>query len=269
MRFQEHFETASCMVDKNDNIRPSDLVRFMQETADHQMRDEKPSYADLFRQGQAFIVTRMVIQIHAQLHEYDKVDGYTWSAGHKGATFYRNYLLKRGDELAAEAYSEWTVVDHRTGKLCRVSDVDISNFSKDEMIEPQLPKRFRYPKGQEFEQLDTHIVRYSECDMNRHMNNAVYFNLLWDYIPGVSEKEVTSMNIRFMHEAAEGSSMEIYRTQLDPAVAGDAAAEEVYGFRTSVDGKTNVECVFGVRRTENQGFIDAFLAESQNGGTEN
>ena len=247
MRYQESFEVYSSMIDMNGQIRPSDLIRFMQETADHQMRDEGPSYVEFFEMGQAFIITRMLVKIHKQLVEYDRVKGSTWSAGAKGATFYRNYLLEKDGELAAEAYSEWTVVNHRTGKLCRTSEVDISNFSKDELREPILPKRFRYPKDLEWKEMETHCVRYSECDMNRHMNNAVYLNLLWDLIPEVWDKEVTSINIRYMHEAAEGADITIRMTEIDPAFAGDPDAEEVYGFHTEVDGQTNVECLFGVR----------------------
>ena len=248
MKYQEKFEVASSMIDRNGHIRPSDLIRFMQETADHQMRDEKPSYVELFEQGQAFIITRMLVKVHAQLLEYDHVLGSTWSAGCKGATFYRNYLLERGEELCAEAYSEWTVVNHKTGKLCRASEVDISSYSKDELRAPVLPKRFRFPKDLPWEEVEVHRVRYSECDMNRHMNNAVYLNLLWDHIPEIWDKEVTSLNIRYMHEAAEGTAITIRMTQIDSEFSGDPDAEEVFGFLTEVEGQTNVECMIGVRR---------------------
>ena len=48
MKYSEHYEVTCHDVDQNNHIKPTNLVRYMQETANHQMRDRKPSYYDLF-----------------------------------------------------------------------------------------------------------------------------------------------------------------------------------------------------------------------------
>lgn len=247
MKFHDQFEVSCLDVDENDHIRPTGLLRYLQDTADHQMRDRKPSYAEFFAEGKAFIVTRMSIEIFAQLHQYDKIDTYTWACDAKMATFPRCYEVYRGEELVAKVYSEWAVVNHETGHLYRASEIDISGYERDEALSMESPKRYRFPKTLSFQHVGDRHVYYSDCDMNRHMNNGNYFNLLWERIPDVMNQEVTSMNIRFQHEAGLDSDISIGMAKLEENLVSDSRAEELYAFRTMVDGKTNVECIFGVR----------------------
>ena len=62
-RYIKHFEVSSHDVDVNDHIKPSSLQRYMMETAMCQMRDRKPTYGELFHKDQAFILTRVTIEI--------------------------------------------------------------------------------------------------------------------------------------------------------------------------------------------------------------
>ena len=246
MKFKEEYEITSHDIDVNNNIKPSFLIRYMQETANHQMRDRKPTYLDFFNRGMTFIVTRMTVEIYAQLHQYEHIEVATWSCPPKGATLIRCYEIKRGDELVAQAYSTWTVVNMNTGKLCKSSEIDLSNYESEEPLEMDLPTRVRLPKDIEYEKMTTKEVVYSECDMNLHMNNTNYPDMLWNYIPDVRNKKVTSVNLRFMKEAALGAKLDIYRGRLPEPVEGDKDATEMYCFASRIDGETNVEATFGL-----------------------
>ena len=59
MKYEEKYTINSFDVDENNNIRPTNLINYLQETADHHMRDRKPSYYDFFYEGKAFVVIRM------------------------------------------------------------------------------------------------------------------------------------------------------------------------------------------------------------------
>ncbi len=250
MKYREEFEITCHDVDENNHIKPTELIKYLQDTANHQMRDRKPSYYDMFFNNQAFIITRMSVQIYMQLEQYDTIEVSTWRCRDKGATFPRCYQIKRDGDVAVSAYSEWAVVDHTTGRLYRTNEVDTSNYENDEEIMIDIPKRFRMPKDLEMEQVGRHHVCYSDCDMNRHMNNANYSNMLWDRIPGITDKEVTSINIRFMKEAALGSDIDISMGKAAPEIGADPVAEDIFVFKTAVPEGTNVECFMGVRKTE-------------------
>ena len=253
MRYTENYEVTCHDVDVNNNIKPSLILRYMQETANHQMRDRKPSYYDLFFAGKSFIVTRVTIEIFAQLHQYDKIQVDTWNCPAKGVTFLRCYEIRRGDETVARAYSVWAVTDHETGKLCRVSEVDISNYEIEDALDMTLPTRFRLPRDREYIKAGEREVFYCDVDMNRHMNNTNYPDMLWNFIPEVIDKQVTSINLRFMKEAPLGAVVDVYRTEMNAPLAEDPEAEETWCFYSLVDGEINVEGEIGVKRLEREG----------------
>lgn len=251
MYYTEHYAVSSHDVDVNNNIRPSIVLRFMQETANHQMRDGHPSYQELFFSGQSFVVSRVSIEILKQLHQYDEIESRCWTCEGKAATFRRCYQLFREGELCAQAYSEWALTDIRKGGLIRTTDIDFSSYPKDAILDLPLPKRFRLPKTLELQKMGEDRVRYSDVDMNGHMNNTYYPDVLWNCIPNIEEKCVTSLNVHFVHEARLGTPMEIYGSKADRQLANDRRAEEVYAMQSRMHGgEKNVEALFGLRRLD-------------------
>lgn len=250
MRYIENYEVTCHDVDVNNNMKPSLVLRYMQETANHQMRDRKPSYYDLFFAGKSFIITRITIEIYEQLHQYDQFEVATWRCQEKGATFIRCYEITCRGRIMARGYSVWAVTDHRTGKLCKASEVDISNYDTDEPLQLDLPTRFRLPKTIEYTKAGEKEVFYSDVDMNLHMNNTHYPDMLWNFIPDVISKEVTSLNLRFMKEAPLGGRIEVYLGKMATPLAEDPAAEETFCFASKVGGQVNVEAQIGMRKLQ-------------------
>ncbi len=247
MKYTEEFTVSSHDVDVNNNLRPSLVLRYMQETANHQMRDRKPSYYDFFFQGKSFIVTRISIQIYEAAGQYDDIKVSTWKCGNKGATFLRSYSIEKDGKVLAEAFSAWAVVDTETHKLYRSSDIDISNYEEDEPINLDLPSRFRLPANLDYKKVGEKSIFYSDVDMNLHMNNTNYPDMLVNYIPDMIKKEVTSVNLRFMTEARLGEKLSIYMAKDDFSAKVDKRRDELYCFRTSLGEKTNIEAQIGVR----------------------
>ena len=250
MRYVEHYEISSHDTDYNDYIRPSLLQRYLIETADHQMRDRRPTYYELFADGKAFILTRITIEIYGQIKKYDKIDVQTWRCPDKGASFTRCFQVLRQGEVMAKGYSVWAVVNHQTGRLCKTSELDLSNYEVEEPHPMNLPNRFRLPKDMEFTHVGDKVVFRGETDINRHMNNTYYSDMLWNYIPGIEEKAVTSVNLRYQKEAPLGGKIEIYMGKLDEPAAGDENAEETYCFYTKVAEGINVEAMISVKKVK-------------------
>lgn len=248
-KYKEHFTIMSHDTDANNNAKPSVVARLFQETVNHHMRDRKPTYFELFFQGRSFIAIRMVIEMRKQLHPYDEVDVYTWTSEGKGATFFRCYSMEKNGVEIAKAYSEWTLADLNTGKLIHRDRVDFSSYEKDELVNMTVPIKFHFSPDLEFEKCGEHIVRYTETDMNGHMNNTVYQNVLWDFVPNVETKKLTSMSLRYMAEAPLNETMGIYRAEI-PVVDDGCGAEKSYYFKTVVNGKVNTASLINCGETE-------------------
>ena len=260
-RYIEHYEILSHDVDSNNNAKPSVIVRLLQETANHQMRDRGPTYYELFNQGKSYILVRMKCEIFESLHPYDKVDVATWTGGNKGATFKRSYLMTRDGESVVKGYSEWAVVDIKTGTICRVNEIDSSNYETDEHLEMAIPTKFHIPKELDLEYCGERHIEYTDCDLNLHMNNTLYHDMIWNHIPEAEKKVLTGFTMRFMKEAALGKTLEISRgksLELIPGQGDETGSEESWFFKTFVDSAddgiqekyTNIEMLLNCKRID-------------------
>lgn len=250
MRYIKEFEVSSHDVDINDHIKPSSLQRYMMETGMCQMRDRKPTYGELFHKDQAFILTRVTIEIFHQIKQFKPIKVQTWNCPAKGVTFTRCFEVFCEDRLMARAHTVWAVASPTTGKLWKSSEVDISNYESEAALDMTLPTRLRIPKDLELESIGTKTVLFGEVDMNMHMNNTYYTDVLWSYIPDVRNKEITSICLRYHAEAPLGAQLELTMGKLQKPLAEDDKAEETYCFRTFVNGELNLEAMVGVRKTE-------------------
>lgn len=250
MRYSKEFEVSSHDVDVNDHIKPSSLQRYMMETAMCQMRDRKPAYSEMFQMDQAFILTRVTIEIFHQIRQFTTISVETWNCPAKGVTFNRCFEVYCEGVLMARAHTVWGVVSPSTGKLWKSEEVDISNYESEAALDMTLPTRLRFPKDLAFEPVGSKTVLYGEVDMNMHMNNTYYMDVLWSHIPDIISKEITSICLRYHAEAPLGADLQIQMTKLPAPLAEDEAAEETYCFKTFVGGDLNLEAMVGVRKTE-------------------
>ena len=207
--YQERFEISSHDIDPDGIVRPSCLLRYMQESANHQMRDEGPSYMELFDEGKAFILSRMVVHTYAPLHQYEQIDTFNWPSEGKGATFYRCHRIERDGKVVAEALGYWALVDIHTHKLYRVGEVTFPNYTQGELKELD-GVRFRLPEQMTF--VGKHIVAYHETDCNRHLNNTKYAEIITDLCTDELEKKrIRDFRIVYAGEARVGDTVEIFR----------------------------------------------------------
>ena len=164
--------------------------------------------------------------------------------------------MERDGIEVVKAYSEWTVVNLNTGKLCHRDEIDFSNYEVDELHRFETPVKFHFPSDLEFEKCGEHIVEYADTDMNGHMNNTIYQNMIWSYVPGVEHKKLTAFSMRYMAEALHGSRIEIFRAKVTGDVADGLGSEERYYFKTIVDGNVNTASLVSCAETERYTEVD-------------
>ncbi len=241
MIYTEHFEVSSHDTDRYDVARPSALLRYMQEAANHQMRDCKPSYMDLYNDGKAFLLSRIAVVTHAPLHAYDKIDVQTWPCtSSRGASFDRCYRILRQGELIAEGQALWACVDIHTRKLYRVTDIDLTNYHHADLIPVD---GLRFHVDDDLTQVGAHTVAYHETDVNAHLNNTHYPDLLLDHLPTPTAPTLLDFSIHYRHEAKQNETLTLLRSSLTPTASGTRCT-----FRTTLpDGTVNIEAQVTLR----------------------
>lgn len=217
--------------DANEMVGPSHIFKYLQETAMCQMKAQKPSYRELLNQNKAFIVSGIRVEMYEPLSFGEKITVSTWGCQARGFTFPRSYSIMRGDELICEANSTWALVDTRDKKLIRANDVEL-NYSIDEPNELSAPVRFRIPSELTMSLVGEYTIRYSDTDVNGHMNNTNYPDMLLNAMPNPQNKILKSMAISYQNEAKAGDYLKLYLGKTD----GKYYMRSVFE-----DGRINVE----------------------------
>ena len=234
MKYTEKIEINNYDVDMHGVARPTQLLAKLEEVGSHQMVKYPPSNDDLRREGKGFILSRLVMAINKEIREGEATCE-TFATDSRGLSFNRCYALKEGDDALVQVYTVWALLDINEKKLIRVEDYPAQlGGEADPPFEMTLPLRVRVPKNEEMAEVAKRTVYYSDTDINGHMNNTKYLNMLCDFVPDFANKKLKGINICYVSEAPLGEELSVF----------SKADGDVIYFRTvRTDGKTNCEAV--------------------------
>lgn len=217
MKWVENYRVNSHDTDVNCIASASATLRYFQETANLQLLKLGPSNEQLREDGKAFILSKFSMSVYKPLYAYDEISVETWACESKGASFTRCGQLLRDGMIAAEIISVWALVDIKSRRLCCVNEVEF-NFGTDELLELDLPPRFRIPRELSLTLVGERTVVYSDLDLNRHMNNTKYPDMLCDFVQGMEHRRVIGLSANFLNESSFNETLKVYSTESDDAV---------------------------------------------------
>lgn len=231
MKWSEHYRINTHDCDSSGCVRASLVQRYMQETANMQMKHQGPSNEELRDMGMAFLLSRISVSIYSPLLPGDEIDVTSWGCESRGVSFNRCYQIKRDDEIVAEATSVWGLIGINDHRIIRVGEVEM-RFGTDEPLELEST-RVRIPRDLNLALVGERPIVYSDLDMNHHMNNTNYPDMFCDFIPEMPGKRVIGISISYVHEAPLGELLKVYTAKND----------DVWYVRTvrSSDGQINAE----------------------------
>lgn len=215
MKHSEFYRVRWHDTDANRIITPSRLVGYMQETANAQLLANGTSL-DALRdeRGLAFLLSRITVRVYAPLTTDDEIRVETWICEGKGYRFDRCFRVFRGEEVVAEAYSMWALLDLQSKRLLRATEFSYG-FAGDEPLPADFSARVRHPAVGEMECVGERRIVYSDIDYNGHMNNTHYPDMLCDFTESILTRRVTGMTLSFLHEAAYGHTLKVLRCEQD------------------------------------------------------
>lgn len=219
-------------LDLNDIASPSAYLRFMQEAAYMQMQSCKPSMSELRAENKAFVVSRLTMSLYAPLNVCDEITATSWACDSKGVSFLRCAEITRDGQRVAELASIWALVNPETRSLWRVTDY-LPQYSTEPPSELDLPSRIRVPKDLNLTLAGEYRVGYNDADLNRHINNTHYPDILCAFLPSMEGKRVIKLSISYIHEAPIGKTLKVYVSKEDDGVFWVRTVNE--------DGTVNVE----------------------------
>ncbi|MTQ98320.1 acyl-ACP thioesterase [Pseudoflavonifractor sp. BIOML-A6] len=169
-------------VDPSNHCRPSAVLGILQEAATSAAVALHVSRAEMIERYNVFwMLARIWYALDRPLRWSEKVEVRTWHRGGRGAAMYRDFDLRVDGVRVGEAVSTWVLADMDTRKLFRLSGVaQFEGTDGGELCKDKLLHKPKLPEGLALAETERRLMRYSDCDINGHVNNARYADFACD-----------------------------------------------------------------------------------------
>jgi acyl-ACP thioesterase len=178
----------------------------------------------------------MLTRLHLEMKKYPRIAQdivvKTWHGPVTRLVFprYFSFSYPDGEELGC-ATSDWVLFDYRERKLMRPSALLVP-YEADESLAPPArpPMRIRLPE--KMQAAEIRRVRYSDTDMNVHMNNAKYADWICDLFPAekLGSQRLSELDITYSAEAAMDQEIELKTAAVENRfyVLGESSEKQVF-----------------------------------------
>ena len=177
--YEMNLRVDSRDVDLFNQCRPSALLGYLQEAATQAALALGVSGPQIrAKYNCLWMVTRTWVELDAPLRWNDPVAVKTWHRGASGASSYRDFDIFRGGRPIGQGVSQWVMVDADSRRLFRMKDLAEFQGTGGELC--KSVKLRRPPMPDTFDHRVRRELRYSDTDINGHVNNIHYADFACD-----------------------------------------------------------------------------------------
>lgn len=213
-RYSQKITVPCYQTDAAMLLKPASFMDLAQEAANLHADVLGFGYDDLSRTKALWVLSRMHVRFLRHPHWREKVNFETWHKGPAMMFYLRDFRMsdQDGNDLVV-ATTSWLVIDIDTRRILRGLDIESDgSICLENAVETPCGK-VQMPRGAEPEYAGTHVVSYSDVDLNGHANNAMYLVWAMDALgyDMTSSKPLHEFSINFNHETRPGDAVELYR----------------------------------------------------------
>lgn len=168
------------------------------------------------RYGAFWMLARSWYRLARPLRYEDSLSVRTWHRGAKGAIMYRDYDILANGQPVGESVSAWVLADVNSRKLMRLgSIVEFEGTDGGELCKTMTLAKLRQPG--DLRDAERRPMRYSDCDMNGHVNNTRYADFACDAVgmERLSEdRYLAEMQLGYLAECRPGEVLTLQTSGL-------------------------------------------------------
>ena len=223
--YEREYRVDSRETDPWYNCRPSGVLGFLQEAATaaacalHASRDEMLDKYNAF-----WMLARVWYRLDEPLKWGERLRIRTWHRGGRGASSYRDFDLFVNDAPVGEAVSLWVLANAQTHKLVRMAGIEeFQGTDGGALCKTRLLNKVRMPPDMTC--AGTRSFRYSDLDVNGHVNNVRYADIVCDALHLErmgAERFVSSLQVGYQAECRVVETVDL-------TTGSDGGAQYVHG----------------------------------------
>jgi len=188
--WQKEYRIKTKDVDMFRKLKLSALLELLQEASIAHTEELGFPRQTTLDKGYLWVILQMYFHIIRMPVYDDVITIESWPGKMQHMLFPRYYrILSREKEVMAEGSMMWTLVDAKDRKVAFPEKHGVIIPETETGYEVPLPRLFG---KEETTYENVYTVPYSFCDLNGHMNNTKYFDILMDHLddPGKSFSEI-------------------------------------------------------------------------------
>lgn len=168
---------------------------------------------DLNKNGYTWVLHRLSVELDQPIKVGHPIDISTGILNRDGMITRRLFVITQGGHVVATGLSHWVAIDlssRRPVPIANVITQDICVRNVPTLTFPEVPRKI-IEGSETFVPAFDHQVRYSDLDMNKHVNTAVWVSLAMDSIDlGQFERGyIYRADLHFVSEAFWGDTLTI------------------------------------------------------------
>lgn len=198
--------------------RPSSLLMFLQDAA--------TSHSSIIGMGRdviiskcnaVWILARLWYKLNKPICGFETVEIKTWNRGLKGAMWYRDFTLSVNGEEVGQASTVWVLADIDTHRIKRPTGLENINAESALTIPEYEVALGKISSPEKLTESFTKKIRYSDLDINVHLNNTKYADICCDAIHYEKTKNsfLSQLQINYLHECLVDDEIEVSFGDLD------------------------------------------------------
>lgn len=213
--------------DRYGRMQPSAILDLCQDMATLHANELGIGGGEMMKHGVFWAVIRVKYEVVKQPEHHQIITVRTWPHSLSRFSFVRDYsLLDESGELLVKATSEWVVMDVETRKFASVKDyyAGSTDFSEERAFEKRPRKIRAFDEGNR--PTCTIVPRFSDLDLNGHVNNARYANYVVNALKPTGEGSIKTFQIDYRHEVLAESPLEMHTLVEDDQVLSKGINED-------------------------------------------
>lgn len=197
-------------VGPSNTLKFGSVLRLVQETSEQHLNVMNAGYEAMrTAAGLVFFIISTRVRISRFPRHGEPIIIKTHPRGRGGAQFYRDFkFYDQKGGLLLDVMQTTVLADAETHKVQRPQALKPFGIYPENVIEPE-ERMERFPVADGLPSLGVRRVFHSDLDANGHMNNTVYGDIVWDFLPPDVRRTAHTIQINYLCETEEGKELKL------------------------------------------------------------
>lgn len=193
----------------------------MLQAATRHAEERNFGYSSMSSQQRAWVLMRMSIEISEYPNNDTTIKLHTWVSEVNKLFTERCFAFEDHEgNYFGYARSMWASIDLETRRATSILELEgLSDFKHDRVCPIQSATKI--PLLKDAAHATTFAVRYSDIDINKHLNSMKYIEHFIDVFPleMYEEKEIKIFDINYIAEGQYGTNLDIWQKETEPDIS--------------------------------------------------